>query len=127
MTNEYISKTSTNKLNIELQEKKFERKIQINSKKKKKLFILFVQISNEHEQTQFNRSVMFLYILRVIFVREEKKKREMKHRVAIKINKYRWANKKNKKKRGGGGRGGEKAKHDTISVGIKVRKLASRI
>lgn len=75
MTNEYISKTSTNKLNIELQEKKFERKIQINSKKKK-LFILFVQISNEYEQTQFNRSVMFLYILRVIFVREEKKKKE---------------------------------------------------
>lgn len=70
---------------------------------------------------------MFLYILRVIFIREEKKKREMKHRVAIKINKYRWENKKNKKKRGGGGRGGEKAKHDTISVGIKVRKLASRI
>ena len=75
MTNEYISKTSTNKLNIELQEKKFERKIQINSKKKK-LFILFVQISNEYKQTQFNRSVMFLYILRVIFVREEKKKKE---------------------------------------------------
>lgn len=75
MTNEYISKTSTNKLNIELQEKKFERKIQINSKKKK-LFILFVQISNEHEQTQFKRTVMFLYILRVIFVREEKKKKE---------------------------------------------------
>lgn len=76
MTNEYISKTSTNKLNIELQEKKFERKIQINSKKKKKLFILFIQISNEHEQTQFKRTVMFLYILRVIFVREEKKKKE---------------------------------------------------
>lgn len=50
---------------------------------------------------------MFLYILRVIFVREEKKKREMKHRVAIKINKYRWANKKNKKKRGGGRGEGE--------------------
>lgn len=73
MTNEYIHQNVANKLNTELKKKKI--------------------------RNQFNRNV-FIYF--TLYRSREKKKREMKHRVAIKINKYRWANKKNKKKKGEG-------------------------